>query len=323
MIIVMMTSGLGNQMYQYSMYRMLSLTYPGTVIKADITRFRLFNEHQGFELKRIFEYPGSAFHLETAGNYEIWKTGGGIPIWSGSKVMKKLERYRVWYNRRADKLGRKLGCYRIIEEDVLRGYCRYDENIFQKLTHLDVSKDWNVRGYWEDERYYRHILPQLQKDFTFPPMTDRKNRDMAEKIKQTSSVSIHVRRGDYIGSQFDILSMDYYKSAVKWIRDNTDGAFFFLFSDDKEYAKEAFSWLREKEIVCHNQGQDSFRDMELMSLCKHNIVANSTFSTWAGLLNRNPGRRVVYPERFTKNGGRRERGLEGWVALPVAAPQEL
>ena len=64
MIIVMMTSGLGNQMYQYSMYKLLSLTYPDTEIKADITRFRLYSAHQGFELKRIFEHPGSPFHLE-------------------------------------------------------------------------------------------------------------------------------------------------------------------------------------------------------------------------------------------------------------------
>ena len=81
MIIVMMTSGLGNQMYQYSMYKLLSLTYPDTEIKADITRFRLYSAHQGFELKRIFEHPGSPFHLEIADNREIFRTGGGIPIW--------------------------------------------------------------------------------------------------------------------------------------------------------------------------------------------------------------------------------------------------
>jgi len=317
MIIVMMTSGLGNQMYQYSMYRMLSLTYPGTAVKADITRFRLYNAHEGFELQRIFGHPGSSFSLEIASDYEIFKAGGGIPIRSGSQAMRKLEKYRVWYNRKADWLSGKLGQYRIIDEGILCEKCRYNEEVFRKLTHLDVSKDWSVRGYWEHENYYRHILPRLREDFVFPPMEDEKNRELAEKIKDTPSVSIHVRRGDYVGSRFDILDMGYYRRGVRWIQENTDGRLFFIFSDDGDYAKEMFSWLPEKVIVGHNRGKDSFRDMELMSLCKHNIIANSTFSTWAGLLNRNPGRRVLYPERFTRDGDKRERAFKGWEALPV------
>ncbi len=317
MIIVMMTSGLGNQMYQYSMYKLLSLTYPDTEIKADITRFRLYSAHQGFELKRIFEHPGSPFHLEIADNREIFRTGGGIPIWSDSRLMQKLERFRVWYNRKADAVSRRLGTYRIIDESILCDQCRYNEAVFQKLTHLDVRKDWSVRGYWENENYYKAILPQLQQDFVFPEIRDEKNREAAEQIRDSASVSIHVRRGDYVGSQFDILTMDYYKRAVAWIREHTEGDRFFLFSDDREYAGEAFSWLDHKEIISHNRGGDSFRDMQLMSMCRHNIIANSTFSTWAGLLNQNPGRRVVYPDRYTRSGDRRTRDFEGWQAMEV------
>lgn len=317
MIVVMMTSGLGNQMYQYAMYKMLSLTYPQTVIKADITRFLLYGAHQGFELKRIFEHPGSRFHLEIANNLEIFRTGGGIPIWSDSPMARRLERGRNWYNRMADRISRRLGTYRIIDESLLCDHCRYNEAVFRKLTHLDVKKDWSVRGYWEHEKYYAHILPQLWEDFVFPDIRDEKNRETAQAIADSPSVGVHVRRGDYVGSRFDILTMEYYRRAVDWIREHTDGARFFLFSDDAAYAEEAFAWLERKTVVAHNRGQDSFRDMQLMSLCRHNIIANSTFSTWAGLLNRTPGRCVVYPDRFTRDADVRIRDFAGWH--PVAA----
>ncbi len=317
MIIVMITSGLGNQMYQYAMYKQLALRYPETTVKADITRFRLYSAHQGFELKRIFEHPGSPFHLEAAGNWEIFRTGGGIPIWSDSRLMRKLEKARVWYNRKADQISQLLGTYRIIDESFLCERCRYSEAIHDRLLHLDMGKDWSVRGYWEHEKYYSHILPQLRQDFCFPDIQDGRNREVCQQIRDSRSVSIHVRRGDYVGSQFDILTMEYYRSAVEWIRKNTDGDWFFLFSDDEAYAREVFSWLDHKTVVSHNKGEQSFRDMQLMSLCRHNIIANSTFSTWAGLLNENPGRRVVYPDHFTRGGDLRIRKLEGWHPVEV------
>lgn len=317
MIIVMITSGLGNQMYQYAMYRQLALRYPGTAVKADITRFRLYGAHQGFELKRVFEHPGSPFHLEVASNREIFKTGGGIPIWSDSRLMRKLEKGRVWYNRKADRISQMFGTYRIIDESFLCDRCRYNEEVFNRLMHLDVQKDWSVRGYWEHENYYSHLLPRLRRDFCFPEIQDVKNQEACREIMDSRSVSIHVRRGDYVGSRFDILGMDYYRSAVDWIRENTDGDRFFLFSDDEEYAREAFRWLDRKTVISHNTGENSFRDMQLMSLCRHNIIANSTFSTWAGLLNENPGRRVVYPDHFTMGGDLRIRRFEGWHPIEV------
>ena len=317
MIIVMITSGLGNQMYQYAMCKQLSLRYPETAVKADITRFRLYSAHQGFELKRVFEHPGSLFHLEVAGNREIFMAGGGIPIWSDSGLMKKLEKARVWYNRKADQISRLFGTYRVIDESFLCERCRYNEAVHDRLLHLDMRKDWSVRGYWEHEKYYAHLLPQLRRDFCFPEIQDDRNRELCQEIRDSRSVSIHVRRGDYVGSRFDILTMEYYRSAVDWIREHTDGDRFFLFSDDEAYAGEAFSWLDHKTVVSHNKGENSFRDMQLMSLCSHNIIANSTFSTWAGLLNENPGRRVVYPDHFTRDGDLRVRELEGWHPVEV------
>ena len=146
MIIVMITSGLGNQMYQYAMCKRLSLRYPETTVKADITRFRLYGAHQGFELKRVFEHPGSPFHLEGAGNRAIFKTGG-IPIWSDSRLMRKLERARVWYNRKADRVSRLLGTYRIIDESFLCDRCRYNEEVFVRLMHIDMQEYWSLIGY--------------------------------------------------------------------------------------------------------------------------------------------------------------------------------
>ena len=133
------------------------------------------------------------------------------------------------------------------------------------------------------------------------PLRGKRARSRLVREYSFYSLSLHPRRDE----------------GEKEEEEGEEGDRFFLFSDDREYAGEAFSWLDHKEIISHNRGGDSFRDMQLMSMCRHNIIANSTFSTWAGLLNQNPGRRVVYPDRYTRSGDRRTRDFEGWQAMEV------
>jgi len=145
------------------------------------------------------------------------------------------------------------------------------------------------------------------------------NADLARKMEQEDSVSIHVRRGDYLSStysnKFKSLGMDYYDKAVEIIRENISNPKFYIFSEDADYVAKAFEKLSDKTIVTINSGADSFRDMQLMTKCKANIIANSTFSQWGSILNDNPEHITVYPAVYMADEDTEVRSLPGWIRV--------
>lgn len=145
-----------------------------------------------------------------------------------------------------------------------------------------------LKGYWQNEKYFKDIRPILLKDFTLKKKT--KNFLKFKKlISGVNSVSIHVRRGDYVkrkvtGNYHGVLDLDYYRQAVEIIRKKVKKPRFFVFSDDPTISN--FSGLTNSE------------ELILMSLCKHQIIANSSFSWWGAWLNRNPAKIVIAPQRW-------------------------
>ncbi|MBO4889800.1 MAG: alpha-1,2-fucosyltransferase, partial [Lachnospiraceae bacterium] len=111
------------------------------------------------------------------------------------------------------------------------------------------------------------------------------------------------------------LDRDYYEPAVAEVRKHLSDPKFYIFSEDADYVNEAFSWLPEKTVVDINSGADSFRDMQLMTKCKANIIANSTFSQWASILNENPEHITVYPSVYMSGEDTEERTLPGWIRI--------
>ena len=131
-------------------------------------------------------------------------------------------------------------------------------------------------------------------------MKDTLNKDTAAQIKSANSVSIHARVVDFKYGMLDAVRRKYFIKSVKHIKKNVKTPIFFVFSDNIEWCKDNVNTLglsSEKKVifVSHNSGEDSYRDMQLMSLCKHNIVPNSTFSWWGGYLNQNPNKIVCTP----------------------------
>ena len=122
---------------------------------------------------------------------------------------------------------------------------------------------------------------------------------MEEKMRSCNAVSIHLRRGDYLtpGNQEmfgGICTEEYYERAVRYMKEHVEDAHFFVFSDDPAHAREKYAG-DEYTIVDINHGKDSFYDMWLMSKCKHNICANSTFSFWGARLNSNEEKIMIRP----------------------------
>lgn len=315
MIIVRITSGLGNQMYQYNFYRFIKETYPGVEVKADVTWFYANDEHHGFELERIFGGNKDAFEIDIASSREIYKVTGQYPNFIKGKMAKSCQFLLGPVNRiLREKIHPDFVCNKIdrLESDRM-------DSFYEDVTHLDTSKDWYLFGFWIEEPYYLPRIDRLRRELAFPEFEDGENKKLATEMSECNSVSIHVRRGDYLSKtysdKFLTLGREYYEGAVNKLKESVSSPKFFIFSDDAEFVKKEFDWLDNKTIVTNNTGSNSFKDMQLMSLCRHNIIANSTFSQWGAILNRNEDRLVIYPAAYMTEEESEEKTMTGWIRL--------
>jgi hypothetical protein len=163
-----------------------------------------------------------------------------------------------------------------------------------------------LMGYWQSEMYFKDFAETLRSDFHFKIPMDDTSCDIAELMQASNSVSLHVRRGDYLthgptAKVLNVCSLDYYRRAIAYIAERVDLPHFFLFSDDMEWVQANMDIPFPKTHVVHNRGMYSYRDMQLMYLCKHQIIANSSFSWWGAWLNQNPGKLVIAPRDWFCN----------------------
>lgn len=271
MKIVKFLGGLGNQLFQYAFFRALQQTFPK--VKADLSGYDSYGLHNGFELERIF-----AIQLPQLTPFEHRLFNWQDRRW----IQRKLR--RIYGTKRA-----------YCEESKLFGY---DETVFGKRGHRYY---W---GYWQHIGYIEPVADQLRMDFRFPIFTDQKNIELAEALAHGNTVSVHVRRGDYINDSLlgGICDVGYYQRALAHIGAHVEHPRFIFFSDDIPWCRANFP-LANSTFVDWNTGLDSFRDMQLMTLCKHHIIANSSFSWWGAWLNTQHDKIVVSPSRWVTTDG--------------------
>lgn len=148
------------------------------------------------------------------------------------------------------------------------------------------------------------IEDEVRKAFVFPEIKDTQNRDALEYIKSHNAVAIHARRGDMLGYNYAFYVTGYFKRAVKYIREHTDNPIFYIFCDpgSVEWAKHNADVLGldfktdEIHFVDWNKSTDSYRDIQLMSACKHQVITNSTFGWWGAWFNTNPNKITCSPD---------------------------
>ncbi len=299
-------------MFQYNLYSLLKEKYPSATVKADVSWFYTNDEHHGFELCRIFEnVPDSRFSLDKASAREIYKVSGQIPTLFSGPLAKPVRFLLGPVNRklREARMPEKYG----ITFDQLN-----EKFSAEQVTNIDPGKNHYIFGFFIEEAYYRSRIGTLKEELVFPPMEGR-CAALAEEMKSVESVSVHVRRGDYLSQtyadRFLCLDRSYYEPAVNIIREKMDSPRFYIFSEDPEFVEKEFAWLDDKTIVDINTGSDSFRDMQLMTKCRANIIANSTFSQWASILNENAEHITIYPTRYMSDEDTEERTLPGWIRV--------
>lgn len=176
------------------------------------------------------------------------------------------------------------------------------EKQFNFDPNVLTLKSGYVEGYFQTEKYFKDFENEIRKDFTFILPLSKKSEEIRWKIENSNSVSIHIRRGDYLkGNNLNyhwICSIDYYKKAIDYLESKQKNLTYFFFSDDIERVKQNFS-LENAYYIDWNTWVDSRQDMQLMSLCKHNIIANSSFSRRWAWLNKNLDKVVVAPQKRT------------------------
>lgn len=174
-------------------------------------------------------------------------------------------------------------------------------------------------GYWQYEEYFKDIRTEIIEKFQFPKFVDENNSGLAKKLLACNSVACHIRRGDYLKNpMMCVCTLEYYIRAIEKMHNLIEPDLYCVFSDDPEWCKKNLSAQFDgKNVVFVNWNKDmeSYRDMQLMSLCKHNIIANSSFSWWGAWLNQNENKIVMSPEKWLNKSLAKEPICDSWIKI--------
>lgn len=265
MVKVKLWGGLGNQMFQYALGRALALKNR-TYLQLDLSEYKVKDESTDY-ISRNFE----------------------LDIFNVQYVKEKKENLLV------NKILNYVSPVKYIQEN---GFT-YDPSVLSQTGRL------YMHGYWQCEDYFKFAEDKIRKDLTFKLPPHGKNLEYLAEINSVNAVSIHFRRGDYVNVQTainfnGICSVDYYNEAICIIKDKVSNPHFFVFSDDLPWVKENIVFEDAHTFIEGNADSSSYEDMRLMAACKHNVIANSTFSWWGAWLNNNKSKVVVAPKNWFK-----------------------
>jgi hypothetical protein len=275
MIIVKLIGGLGNQMFQYAAGRCLAHLHE-TELLMDTSY--LEKDPKGAYTKRKPELDVFHIDLKVATKADVER----FNVEGSNKYSRALQRRLpiLFTNLYVAESGTTFH----------KEFFSYPEN-----TYLD--------GFWQSELYFNTIESILVNDFVLRDPLNRENKDWLKKIEGCESVSLHVRRGDYVfnaaaQSHHGSCDADYYKKAIESIKEDYKDIEVFVFSDDLNWCKANLKIKETLHFVDVNQRENQHLDMFLMSHCKHNVIANSSFSWWAAWLNRNDDKIVIAPLKW-------------------------
>jgi hypothetical protein len=304
MIVVFLRGGLGNQMFQYAAARALAKKY-GAEVRFDTT---FLNDRFPRGKVAFYHFDLDIFGIAPRFTLlSVISQAAPIPgVWLGIDLalMKARDAFGI----------------RKIFKELSSG--EFASSAFDPAM-LTAGGNVLLWGYWQSEKYFEGVKDDIRKEFRFATALTGEAARIAEEIKRTNSVSLHVRRGDYaaIKSVVKIMgetNLPYYAAAVAHIGERVKDPHFFIVSNDPAWCREnikipfATTYLDDASA-----GPKNAYHLELMSLCKHNIIANSTYSWWAAWLNANPEKIVIAPKKWFNDPSMSSGDIipAGWVAL--------
>ena len=281
MVIVKIQGGLGNQLFQYAIAKSLAI-HKNTSLYLDLS----FYNGTTFDnvTKRNFEL--NIFNLE----YKI-APKFLLAIFNSNSVKNKWLRFG----------------YRFLASLLKVKSFREESNDFTLKEMFDCNiKNLYLDGYWQSDSSFNYFNNGLRKELQVNIPLSNQSSNFLKKINSANAVSIHVRRGDYVtnSDSFNFhgtCDLEYYKEAVYKMNALIESPMFYIFSDDTDWVLHNFNFISNFQIINHNTGDNSFEDLRLMMACKHNIIANSTFSWWAAWLNNYPSKIIFAPKKWFNN----------------------
>lgn len=283
MIIIRLRSGLGNQMFQYAFFKQMQQWHGPEKVKLDISTYH-WKAHNGLELDRVF-------------NINLLKDSVPDSVSLGFADVGYKLHHRILRRLRGKKH---------------RSYLNWKNIPFDDYKSLD---DVYIEGYWNNEMYFSGVKDQIRELYQFRNIRlTNYQSEILNDIETSESVSVHVRRGDYkkFPEAFPMCTPDYYRTAIELLSREGKKLKCFVFSDDLKWCRKELNFLPDVVFVENPVQNHAYKDMMLMSRCRNNIIANSTFSWWAAWLNNNPARKIIYPESAMRVYTSMP---EGWIKL--------
>ena len=289
MIVMRLKGGLGNQMFQYALGRRLSLEH----------RTELALETSSFKTDRLRVYRLDSFQISGTAS-------DTLPFFPTTGPKRRLNT-----------------CLQFFRKIIGKPFEIFKEKSFNfDPEALNCSANAFFDGFWQSEKYFSPIRKTLINDFVPTIPLSGELAHTVQNIQSCSAVSIHVRRGDYVSdptttAYHGVCSKEWYEKAAQYMKVYVPNLQFFVFSDDFEWAKDNLSFDAPTTFVQPSPDGLECHDLYAMSLCKHNVIANSSFSWWGAWLNQNPNKIVVAPRKWFVAGPQTTNDLipESWIRI--------
>ena len=298
MRIVNIAGGLGNQMFQYAFALMLKEHFPDEQVMIDTQHYHTLmfkhfgsvNLHNGYEIDRIFANAT----LPVATPKDLRRLTYYIPNYVVSRIARRL-----------------------LPKRKTEYVAPYSEN-FTRNEEVLRKGDTYYEGYWQCFDYYKDMKPLLRQTFSHPE-PNTYNKGLIQSIKDSRSVGIHIRRGDYKDApDFNgICTPQYYQKAIATLTADGQKRTFYVFSNDLGWCRQHLPELMKGHDIVYvdgNRGSDSYWDMMLMTYCRELIIANSTFSWWGAFLN-SQAATVCAPDPWLRRDCKKEIHDPQWVKI--------
>lgn len=289
MIIVRLSGGLGNQLFQFAAGYALALRHDTSI----------YLDARSFARDRLRNFALSCFGLQPENAPEMvkkWPPSRRGPI------------SFPWWKFR---YGSDLQFFR-------------ERGVESQQRFGELGPSTYLHGYWQNEVYFAEHANQVRSALKIVMEPDSRNQQWLARIRNRNAISVHVRRSDYTTnavnqSLYSVCAPSYYDEAARYLADNSSStAYFVVFSDEPEWASKNLRFPGEVDFISHNSGESAYEDLRLMSACKHHIIANSTFSWWGAWLGENPNRVIVAPSSWYRDPIKDQENPipENWIRIP-------
>lgn len=286
MIYLNLVGGLGNQLFEYAFARTIQIK---TNQKICISTYEItYHDKKRIPTLRKFRLPDSVCFTEKKLPWYVHRRN------YISKILRKVleKKFFEYYQKR--------GSYIWYSEEFIKTEQNFKDNIY-------------IGGYWQSEKYFKDAVNDIREEI-IPQKISKKNMELVKKIESEKSICLHIRRGDYVGSPYQVCTVEYYNKAIELIRQYLDTTI-YIFSDDVQWVKENICILGKKNFV--EDKNPDYIDLYLMSKCHSFIISNSTFSWWAQELGSQKDKIVIAPNRWHTEKKCESIYLESWKLVDV------